>query len=100
MLEKQPTHSKLKAQLATMLFIAMLGLPSTTRADVVTDWNVIATDNAPLAAACQREWRDLSWNHAYLHKGIHFRRTCTDGLRQGKKVGHFAFKHSLKPINQ
>src|SRR6267142_1715180 len=32
--------------------------------------------------------------------GIHFRRTCSDGLRQGKKVGRFAFKHYLKPIRK
>jgi len=29
--------------------------------------------------------------------GIHFRKTCTDGLEQGKKVGRFAFKHYLRP---
>jgi len=32
--------------------------------------------------------------------GIHFRRTCTDGLRQGRKVGRFAFKHYLKSIKR
>lgn len=32
--------------------------------------------------------------------GIHFRRTCTDGLRQGKKVGRFAFKHDLRPVRR
>jgi len=31
--------------------------------------------------------------------GIHFRRSCTDGLKQGSKVGRFALNHSLKPIN-
>jgi hypothetical protein len=35
---------------------------------------------------------------ARVYAGIHFRTTCTDGLRQGKKVGRFAFKHYLKPI--
>jgi hypothetical protein len=35
-----------------------------------------------------------------VYAGIHFRRTCTDGLRQGKKVGRFAFKHYLKPIKK
>ena len=35
-----------------------------------------------------------------VYAGIHFRRTCTDGLRQGKKVGRFAFKHYLKPIKR
>jgi hypothetical protein len=35
-----------------------------------------------------------------VYAGIHFRTTCTDGLRQGKKVGRFAFKHYLKPIKK
>lgn len=33
-----------------------------------------------------------------VYAGIHFRRTCTDGLKQGEKVGRFAFRHYLKPI--
>lgn len=33
-----------------------------------------------------------------VYAGIHFRTTCRDGLRQGRKVGRFAFKHSLKPV--
>ena len=33
-----------------------------------------------------------------VYAGIHFRRTCTDGLKQGEKVGRFTFKHYLKPI--
>jgi vanadium-dependent haloperoxidase-like protein len=35
-----------------------------------------------------------------VYAGIHFRRTCTDGLKQGTKVGRFAFKHYLKPVNR
>lgn len=45
-LEKQATHWKLKAQLVGMLFLAILGLPATTSADVVTDWNQIALNTA------------------------------------------------------
>lgn len=30
--------------------------------------------------------------------GIHFRTACRDGIRQGRKVGRFAFNHFLKPV--
>jgi hypothetical protein len=71
MLEKQPTHSKLKAQLATMLFIAMLGLPSTARADVVTDWNVIATNNAQLAGKnAVQQSRIYAMTHGAIHDAL------------------------------
>lgn len=32
--------------------------------------------------------------------GLHFRTTCTDGLKLGVKVGRFAFKHYLKPAKK
>ena len=35
-----------------------------------------------------------------VYAGIHFRRTCSDALEQGKKVGGFAFKHYLKPATK
>ncbi|HXJ60687.1 MAG TPA: vanadium-dependent haloperoxidase [Verrucomicrobiae bacterium] len=33
-----------------------------------------------------------------VYAGIHFRTACTDGLRQGRQIGHFAFRHYLKPV--
>lgn len=35
-----------------------------------------------------------------LFAGIHFRTACTDGLRQGKKIGRYVFNRSLKPTKQ
>ena len=32
-----------------------------------------------------------------VYAGIHFRKACTDGLEQGKKIGRYAFKHYLRP---
>jgi hypothetical protein len=33
-----------------------------------------------------------------VYAGIHYRTTCEDGLKLGRKVGKFTFRHSLKPI--
>ena len=33
-----------------------------------------------------------------VYAGIHFRTACRDGIRQGRKVGRFAFNHFLKPV--
>jgi PAP2 superfamily len=33
-----------------------------------------------------------------VYAGIHWRTACTDGLSQGEKIGKFAFKHFLKPV--
>jgi hypothetical protein len=33
-----------------------------------------------------------------VYAGIHFRKACTDGLEQGKKIGRYAFKHYLRPL--
>lgn len=35
-----------------------------------------------------------------VYAGIHFRSACKDGLKQGRKVGRFAFLHSLKPVRR
>ncbi len=35
-----------------------------------------------------------------VYAGIHFRKTCTDGLRQGERVGRFAYKHYLRPVKK
>lgn len=32
--------------------------------------------------------------------GIHFRTSCTDGLRQGREIGRFVLNHSLKPVKK
>ncbi len=32
-----------------------------------------------------------------VYAGLHFRTTCTDGLKLGRQVGRFGFKHYLKP---
>jgi PAP2 superfamily len=34
-----------------------------------------------------------------VYAGIHWRTACTDGLSQGEKIGKFAFKHFLKPVD-
>lgn len=33
-----------------------------------------------------------------VYAGIHFRATCSDGLKLGRKVGRHAFLHSLRPV--
>lgn len=35
-----------------------------------------------------------------VYAGIHYRSACRDGVRQGSKVGRFAFKHFLKPVKE
>ena len=35
-----------------------------------------------------------------VYAGIHFRTTCTDGVKLGRKVGRFAFQHYLKPAKK
>jgi hypothetical protein len=35
-----------------------------------------------------------------VYAGLHFRATCTAGLKLGGKVGRFAFKHYLKPAKK
>ena len=32
--------------------------------------------------------------------GIHFRTACRDGIKQGRHIGQFAFRHYLLPINK
>ncbi len=33
-----------------------------------------------------------------VYAGIHFRTACSDGVKQGRKVGRYAFLHSLRPV--
>jgi PAP2 superfamily len=33
-----------------------------------------------------------------IYAGIHFRTACRDGVRQGKQVGRYAFRHALQPV--
>ena len=71
MLEKQVTHSKLKAQVALLLFITILGLPTIAQADVVTDWNVIATSNARLEGKnAVEQSRIYAMTHAAIHDAL------------------------------
>lgn len=34
-----------------------------------------------------------------IYAGIHFRFAVEDGIKQGKKIGHFVFTHALQPLN-
>jgi hypothetical protein len=34
-----------------------------------------------------------------IYAGIHFRSAVEDGIKQGKKIGRFAFEHFLRPID-
>ena len=34
-----------------------------------------------------------------IYTGIHFRSAVEDGIKQGKKVGGFAFTHTLRRLN-
>ncbi len=33
-----------------------------------------------------------------VYAGIHYRTACSDGVKQGRKVGRHAFQHSLRPV--
>jgi hypothetical protein len=33
-----------------------------------------------------------------IYAGIHFRSAVEEGIRQGKDVGHFVFRHALRPV--
>ena len=33
-----------------------------------------------------------------VYAGIHFRTACLDGIRQGNAIGHYVFRHYLKPL--
>src|SRR6266536_3270042 len=71
LLEKKRTSSKLRAELAVMLLFAVLSLPSTGRADAVTDWN----ENATAAAAAisltgPRHTRVFAMTHAAIHDAL------------------------------
>ena len=34
-----------------------------------------------------------------IYAGIHFRSAVADGIKQGKKIGRFAFTHTLRPLD-
>jgi hypothetical protein len=34
-----------------------------------------------------------------VYAGIHFRSAVEDGTKQGEKIGHFVFTHTLRPLN-
>jgi hypothetical protein len=34
-----------------------------------------------------------------VYAGIHFRSAVEDGIKEGKKIGHFVFTHALRPLN-
>lgn len=63
------------------------------------------TDKLPFtltAAGITRSYATLSQAgdeavNARVYGGMHFRTGCELGLRQGEQVGHFVFKHSLRP---
>jgi hypothetical protein len=34
-----------------------------------------------------------------IYAGIHFRSAVEDDIEQGKKIGHFVFTHTLRPLD-
>jgi hypothetical protein len=70
-LEKKTTNCKLRAQLAVMLLVAVLGLPATVSADAVTEWNEIATTAAAAANVTgPRHTRAFAMTHAAIHDAL------------------------------
>jgi hypothetical protein len=71
LLEKKTTNCKLRAPLAVMLLVAVLGLPATVRADGVTEWNETATTAAVAAAVTgPRHTRVFAMTHAAIHDAL------------------------------
>lgn len=81
------------------------GLSGLTASAMEVMRRLLGTDALPYtytAAGIERHFDTLSQaeNEAAMSRvyaGIHFRTACTDGLKQGTKVGNYVVRHYLRP---
>lgn len=81
------------------------GLSGLTASAMEVMRRLLGTDALPYtytAAGIERHFDTLSQaeNEAAMSRvyaGIHFRSACTDGLKQGTKVGNYVVRHYLRP---